>query len=63
MGTVEAKAERVVTFLGGNKGEPANSAAQNPERSRANRAEDGSGKLGMFIFLLSIEAFGRTIKI
>ena len=27
MGTVEARAERVVTFLGGNKGEPANSAA------------------------------------
>jgi hypothetical protein len=24
---------------------------------------NGSGKLGMFIFLLSIEAFGRTIKI
>jgi hypothetical protein len=29
MGTVAAKAERVVTFLGGNKREPANSTAQN----------------------------------
>ena len=34
-----------------------------PKGRELTEAGDGSGKLGMFIFLLSIEAFGRTIKI